>query len=492
MHKAFLFFAASALFISCAFSQQFDFNARCIEAYRDIQELRFADGTALLQKEKQENPDNLIPWFVENYIDFLTTYIDEDPVEFDKLEPNKNLRLDKLKDGDRSSPYYLYTQAEIMIQWAFARLKYGEYVSAFTEVKKAYDLLEDNTNKFPDFVADRKSLGMLHAIVGAIPDQYKWGVNILGMNGTVEEGLGEMQSIIDYAKNHSFVFLQETYLYYAFLSLYLNKDDQTAWDIVKGLDTKNNLMNVFCVASIAMRTGRNDTAIGILSSRPSGPGYFSFNYLDFMLGLAKTRRLDADASTYLQKYIREFGGRNYIKEAYQKIAWNDLLHGDIKGYDDNMALVKTQGDDVIDDDKQALYEAENGERPDVTLLRSRLLFDGGYYKDALRALEGKSTEDFNSAKDKAEFTYRAGRIYHAAGYPDKAKGYYLATIQIGKDLPNYFAAGAAYQLGTIYEESGDYDKARYYYQACIDMPNKEYATSMKSLAKAGLNRIKGK
>ncbi len=488
--KAFVFFMAFFI-VHIVVAQKYDFNKRCIEAYTYIQELRFAKGRQLLDQEKKENPGNLIPYFVENYIDWLTTYINENEAEFDKLEPNKTLRLDKLETGDKNSPYYLYCQAEIIIQWAFAKLKFEEYLGAFTEVRKAYLLLEENQKKFPDFVANKKSLGMLHAIVGAIPDQYKWGVNMLGMDGTIDQGLKELKSVIDYSKTNEFIFEREVTLYYAFLILYLGRDDVAAWNIVKDMDTKTNLLNVFFVSSIAMRTGRNDVAIGILKGRPSGIEYLSYHYLDFMLGLAKTRKLESDASSYFEKFILNYRGKNYIKEAYQKMAWNALLQGNKDKYWEYMYYVKTRGDDLIDDDKQALYEAESKQIPNAILLKSRVLFDGGYYKEALQQLEGKSVDDFKEERDKAEFTYRAGRIWHAAGQPDKAKGFYVATIKTGEDLPYFYAANSALQLGTIYEKEKDFSKAKYYYQLCIDMPNKEYTTSLNGLAKAGLNRVGG-
>jgi len=491
MKKKVIIFFMAFFIVQIVVAQKYDFNNRCIEAYTYIQELRFAKGRQLLEQEKKENPTNLIPYYVENYIDWLTTYINENEAEFDKLEPNKTIRLDKLKTGDKNSPYYLYCQAEVIIQWAFAKLKFEEYLGAFTEVRKAYLLLEENQKKFPDFVANKKSLGMLHAIVGAIPDQYKWGVNMLGMDGTIDQGLKELKSVIDYSKTNEFIFEREVYLYYAFLVLYLGRDDVAAWNIVKDMDTKTNLLNVFFVSSIAMRTGRNDVAIGILKGRPSGTEYLSYHYLDFMLGLAKTRKLESDASGYFEKFIQHYKGKNYIKEAYQKMAWNSLLQGNKDKYWEYMYYVKTRGDDLIDDDKQALYEAESKHIPNVILLKSRVLFDGGYYKEALQQLEGKSVDDFKEARDKAEFTYRAGRIWHAAGQPDKAKGFYLATIKTGEDLPYFYAANSALQLGTIYEKEKDLSKAKYYYQLCIDMPNKEYATSLNGLAKAGLNRVGG-
>ena len=491
MKNYIIIFFVAFCFPAISYAQQYDFNKRCIDAYTYIQELRFEKGRQLLELEKKENPKNLIPYYVENYIDFLTTYINENEAEFDKLEPNKTIRLDKLKTGDQQSPYYLYCQAELLIQWSFSKLKFEEYLSAFTDVRKAYLLLEENEKKFPDFMANKKSLGMLHAIVGAIPDQYKWGVNMLGMDGSIDQGLKELKSIIEYSKTNTFIFKQEVYLYYAFIELYLGRDATTAWNIVKDLDTKTNLINVFCKASVAMRTGRNDLALQVLTSRPTGSEYMQYHYLEFMTGLAKVRKLDAGSSAHFEKFITSYKGKNYIKEAYQKMAWMALINGNKEKYWEYMYYIKSRGDDLIDDDKQALYEAESKKMPNVTLLKSRLLFDGGYYKDALKQLEGKSAESFSNDKDKTEFTYRAGRIYDMAGMPDKAKGFYLATIKFGSDLPYYYAAGSAFYLANIYETEKDYASATKYYQMCLDMDNKEYQTSLDGLAKAGLNRVKG-
>ncbi|MFN0276387.1 MAG: tetratricopeptide repeat protein, partial [Chitinophagales bacterium] len=491
LRKIFLIIVPVFFFTIHSAAQNFDFNQRCRDAYNLLQALRFNEANSILTQEKKDSPGNLIPLFLENYIDFMSIYISEDESLFDALEGNQQKRLVQLKKGDESSPYYLYTQAEILIQWAFARLKFGEYVNAFTEVKKAYSLLEQNQKKFPDFIANKKSMGLLHCLVGAIPDQYKWGTNILGMHGTIQQGLNEMKSIIEYSKTNDFIFTQETYLYYAFLSLYLQKDDATAWNIVKNLDTKNNLINTFCVSSVAMRTGRNDIAITTLQNRATGSHFFSYPYLDFMLGLAKLRKLDNDANMYFEKFLKNFKGSNYIKETYQKLAWHALLNGNSAKYSEYIYLAKQKGDDVIDDDKQAQYEAEQGRKPDVTLLKSRLLFDGGYYKDALKLLEGKSTDSFNDAKDKTEFTYRAARIYHASGDAEKAKGFYAATIKNGEALPYYFAASAALQLGMIYEKEKNIEKAKYYFNKCMNMENDEYKTSLDSQAKAGLNRVGG-
>ena len=56
----------------------YDFNSRCEQAYEAIMELRLNAGKALLEAEKKENPDNLVPYFLDNYVDFFPLFFNED------------------------------------------------------------------------------------------------------------------------------------------------------------------------------------------------------------------------------------------------------------------------------------------------------------------------------------------------------------------------------------------------------------------------------
>jgi len=84
-----------------------------------------------LSQEEAAHPDNLIPYFIENYIDVLRISIDENKDEYDSLSPNKDKRLGLMESGSSKSPYYLYTQSAINLQWAFVNLKLGQYYTAF-------------------------------------------------------------------------------------------------------------------------------------------------------------------------------------------------------------------------------------------------------------------------------------------------------------------------------------------------------------------------
>ena len=472
----------------------FDFNENARLAYDKVINLRLTEAAQILEELKIEEPDNYIVYYIENYIDFFRVFIHENKAEFDRLETRKDIRLDKIKQADSDSPWFLYTQAEINLQWALARLKFEQYFNAFIEVKSAYKSLNKNMEQFPDFVASQKSLGILHALVGTIPDNYKWGVKILsGMEGSIEKGQEEIESILAYAQKHDFIFEEETQVMYAFVLLHLNNQSEAAWSTIQSgaLNSKSNPLACFVLANVAMRTGRTDEAIKMLRNRPKSKVYLSFPYLDYMLGLAKLYRQDKDAARYFKTYLHNFRGVNYIKEAYQKLAWDALLKGDETTYFHYISLAKTEGNAVIGGDKNALKEARSKVVPHPHLLRARLLFDGGYYQKAYDFLLEASICDFNQKRYTLEYTYRLGRISHMLNKKEEALEYYQQTVYEGRYEPYYFACNAALQMGLLYENLKQGEHARKCFELCQKIKPEEYRNSLHQKAKAGLNRLRG-
>jgi len=135
----------------------FEYTDDAKQAYNLALSLRFDEARTAIQKIKYNDPENLVIHSIENYIDFFTIFINEDKEEFSRLEKNKSLRLNEIKAGSEDSPYYLFAQAEINLQWALARLKFEEYFTAFQEVSKAYKQLNKNQERYPDFIANKKS-----------------------------------------------------------------------------------------------------------------------------------------------------------------------------------------------------------------------------------------------------------------------------------------------------------------------------------------------
>ncbi len=473
---------------------RFEWTAALRSAYDKTLSLRFKEAETDLANIRLKDPDNLLVLHVENYLDFFRVYINEEISEFKKLEKNKDKRLETIEEkGDKASPYYLYLQADIRLQWAVARLKFEEYSAAFFETNKAYKLLETNGKKFPKFMPNKKDLGILHAVVGTIPAEYKWAVSWLSsMEGSMDLGRKELEEVLDFAKKNDFIYEDEIYIYYAYLMLHVQNDSEEAWRIINKakLDPSSNPLACFVMANIAMRTDRGDDAINTLMKRPTGKQFHPFYYLDYMLGLTKLQRLDKDANEYLQRYVDNYKGRNYIKDCYQKLAWHALLNGDPSGYKRFMTLCKSKGYTVVGSDKNAQADAVSGEMPAVELLRARVLFDGGRFQRAFDILKDKKPTDYLSEKNRIEYYYRMGRITHKLNRHSEALQFYQITIDNGTPRPEYFACRAALEKGHILEELGKKTQAKEAYNRCLALSPADHKTVLHQQAKAGLRRLR--
>lgn len=469
-------------------AQNFENTSNCKLAYQNIYKLKINEGLQWVVKEKKENPTNYLIYFIENHADFLKLNINDNIQLFNEIKPKVELRLEKLKAGNINSPYYLYTQADIHLQWALCRIKFGEYIGAVFEVKKAYSMLLDNQRKFPEFKPNIKSLGLLHTLFGAVPDKYKLGVKLLGLKGSIPLGLSELNLVI---KDTTFQFREESIIMYTLLLLHLQQDKTASWDIIENAEIPlgDNLLNYFVAATVAEHTARNEDLIKLLTERPTGSMYYPFPYLDFMYGYAKLNRLDDDADIYIKKFIATNKGRSYQKEAYRKLAWYYLINGEPSLYKKYMEQVLLVKDAPTDEDRSAQKEAEQAILPQRDLLKARVLFDGSYFEKALSVINTISPANLNNNKDRIEYLYRKGRIYDALHRYNDAIKFYMTTIEKGQNYQYYFTANASIKLANIFEQQHKKANAIQYYKKALSLDKDEYTNSINAEAKAGLNRL---
>ncbi len=481
------------LIAQAGFAGHFEFNADVRTAYEQATSLRFREAQLTLSQIKLQDPGNLIVYHIENYIDFLTLYLNQSETDYKRLKNNEEARIAKIQRGDPHSPYYLYAQANVRLQWALVKLRFGDYLAGFNNVSKAHKLLKKNQEKFPDFLPNQKDLGVLHALAGTVPDNYKWGVKILsGLEGSIAQGRRELSAVFQHAKQHDFVFKAETTVMYATVLLYLENKSEEAWQVLQSADLKPdaNPMHCFVMANVAMRSGHNDLAIELLEQRPTGVAFASVPQFDFLLGLAKLRRLDRDAAPFFKSFLNKYRGNNGIKEAYQKLAWHELISGNTEGYRRYLQGIISKGRADTGGDKDALQEAKSGQVANINLVKARLLFDGGYYQKAYQQLENKNLLDFSDESSRLEYLYRLGRILHGMNRYNEAIAYYEKTVEKGRNSPYFYACNAALQAGLICESRRDRTKAREYFRLCLSISPEEYKTELHQKAKAGLERLK--
>jgi hypothetical protein len=478
------------------------YSDRCEKAYSYILCLRFNDAQILLDEEKTLNPSNTQPYPLENYIDFLKVMIGEEEQDYNRLKRQRNSRLEKLAYGDAGSPWYRYGQAVIYIQCGFARVKFHDYTTAGIELNQAYKLLEENNQRFPDFIPNKTCLGLLHALIGTVPNNYRWAVRTLKFKGTISQGINELNEAYTKSaksRDYAFVFPESAFLL-AFSAINLAGDKELVKKLIDDASkplfqqwVNNSPLMTYALANIYLKTGNNDEAISLLKQRKQGNGYYPFYYLDYLLGIAKLNRLDKDANVPLLGFVANFKGMNYIKAAYEHIAWYYFINGNDTKYRLYLNRIKLRGEEQVDNDREAMRNAELQTEQNKYLLKARLLFDGGYYDRALAEINRfEKICDNAPLKEIVECTYRKARIYDEWGKDEQAINSYKSTINLGHKMPEYYAANACLHLGMIYERHNNAEQARHYYKECLSLDFEEYHFSITHKAKAGLNRLDSK
>jgi hypothetical protein len=471
------------------FSQTFRFEQQHSAIYNTILNLELREATQQIETLKIQESDNCALLLLENYIDFLTLFISEEKTLFDQLQSNKNTRIKSFEKLSDENPYKLWAIATTNLQWAFVRLKFDEKYTATFEIRKAHLLLNENQNRFPEFKTNLLAAGFLHALFGAVPARYQIIMKLASLNGSIEKGRSELYELLylttaDASLSH---LRKETLFYLSFIEMNLNANKQFSENLLQQFsdnDLSSPLM-IYAKATLEMRLGKNNKALETLSFETTATSY-PFCFLDYLRGECLLRKLDFDAQKSYQKYISTFGGTNYITDAKRKIAWIYLLQGDQETYLLLMTALKIDENRTIDIDKQAVKEATSRKTPHLDLLKTQLLFDGGYYDEALQVIAHKT---FDSEAHTLEQLYRMARIFDEQKNHEQARIYYQKTIEKGKNANSYFAANAALKIAEYYETTYNYSEAKTYYNLCLKMNPTEYRTSIHQKAKAGLSRL---
>jgi hypothetical protein len=484
-------FLLGFLFEDClAVNYKFSYDEHCRKAYQHYAALHLDEGNVAIRRAIVADPYNLMPVYIADYEDCLLLLFNGDPNDLAQRRAHMNERLELLDKSDGKSPWYRLCKAGIYLHWSLVNVRFGENLKAATTFRKSFLLLKENSRLFPGFDYNNIFFGLEEAVIGTVPGDYQWLVNIFGMKGSVKKGMGKLA---DFIKKHNAndLLYSEAVLFHSYLRFYLLSEQQEAWNFISSnrFPVDGNLLNLFLRANLAINYRKADVALRILNVARQDPAYSKFPIMDYEMASALFFKLDASAITYYKVFIDKFKGRLFVKDAYQKMALWYYLHDNLELSRANRNQIKRVGSLQVDADKQAERFAENDEWPDKTLLRARVLIDGGYYKQALAMLESLSLNSFSNVADKAEFSFRFGRALDELGNDKAALKQYETAIKIGRNRKEHFAARASLQSAFIHEKNGDYYKAISLFKNCLSMRGHDYQNSIDQQAKAGLNRL---
>jgi len=475
--------------IACAQKYVYQYDDNCRTAYNAYIALQMPEGNAAILREIRQNPYNLMATYISDYGDMLTLLFSGDKNSYEQRKSHLDERIDILEKGDHNSPWYHFCKAGIYLHWALIRIRFNDNLGAAFIFRKSYMQSDENRKAHPDFKYNQLFYGLEQTITGTIPDNYKWIAVLFGLKGDVKKGIANLSEFVN-THTDADPLKAEGVIYYLYLRFYLLSQKAEVWNYINSnqLNTHNNLLYAFLKANVALNYRKADAAIQALTDEQSNKYYNQYPIFDYELGCAMLNKLDGNCINYFEKFLKNYAGKPYVKDAWQKMA----LYYYAKGYDKQgnycRQHIDNAGNTNTDADKQAQRFSENGTIPNSSILQARLLIDGGYYNQAFEILQ-KVNEKTLGTTDQLEYYFRMGRVYDELGNSNKAVELYQTTINMGRDRHEHFAARAALQMGFLYEKAGKPAEAVKRFNEALSMRDHDFQTSIDQQAKAGINRL---
>ncbi len=462
------------------------------KAYFDIQKLKLDDARISIQEAKIKVPNNLFVEYLENYADIHALLITENKKNYNSYLTNTEIRQQRLERLPKNTPYKRFFQAELRIHTAFVKIKFGNEISGAWDVIKAFKLLEENKKYHPDFKPTFKSLGLLHILIGSVPDQYTWVTKILGLKGNIDLGVREIRMVAQTAS----LFSQEAKLIDILIHAYTLGLESGQLEQLISMSNKqpDNLLLIFFTATTLIKENKGEMALEFLNHAPRSKDYLEFPLIDYLKAeilLQKEEYLQA--KVLYKRFLSNHYGINYIKDAYLKLYMCDWLGGQ-NNNSTYLNEVISKGNTVMEADKMAnrfAKEIKAGKfsNENKLLFKARYATDGGFLLKANEILDKVSEGTFASNDNKVEFNYRKGRLAQKNKDLNIAVTFYFRTLEITNENTTGLGAAAALQLGTIFQSQGNLAKALKYYKLATTFKNHDYKSSIDNKARAAISGI---
>lgn len=480
------------LFLSISFQAfaVYDINDNCKNAWMLLMELEIDRAKELLAEEIEENPDNYYAYYIDQTCDAYALLINSGDKDYEVFVENYYKKREIMDDHDIDSPYYLSCSAEMELQVGIFNIINSSILSGLKKAYSSYRNIYRNLDQYPDFGPCIKMDGFFNVAISNLPPFVKWAASFFGVTSDIDYGFKLLKQ--NYLANKDIVGINAESALFVILAAKINKTPEMVYDFSRSLDSSvsQTFIHSYFRSNISFRIGKNEEAYNILkqidiSDYPSADMIYSY-----MMGKILLRKLDPNASYYLERYLSYLEKKEYVKEINYNLALYHLIINDPDSYYEYCDIVKNEGIELNERDREALYDANLDYAPDINLVKARLLLDGGYYsgyEDAMKSYKANSNENLPY---KLEFLFLSARYNAESSNIELAIVQFRKVIELGEDEDYYFASEAALRLGNIYREKGEFKLAKGYYKKSMELYKNDYYEYIEDKAAKGFNSVK--
>ena len=457
-------------------------------AYAELLKLKVGTCRQLLATEPAQAPGTLL---VADCADFVELLVTQDASRYDATLAAQDAHLAALAQAPAGA-LRDYALAETRLHQALTQIVFHHEVRGAWNLHQAVGQVQEVVQHYPAFVPARKTLGVCQFGIGSLPDGYHWFLRLLGLRGSVEEGLRNL----GLAATQPNDFQMESQILLALIgeAYYKRGPESLALAGRLAREQPDNLLFSYLVISLNKRQHHGEEALAAYGARPSGPVYLPVAYLHHMAAdLLLYRGEFAGSEAENQQFLREYRGEHYRKDAAFKLYLAAWLGGAPAATAAHYrAQINAAGPLIVEEDIYAQRFYHDAQPLNPVLTRARFQTDGGYYQLALLTLQQFRLTPATPAREQLEAPYRRARVWQGLLRPDSARADYQRTLRRAAALgtpPYYFAPQAALQLGYLAQAAGQRAAAKAYFEQAMAYPQHEYKNSTDQKAKLALREL---
>lgn len=468
----------------------YDVNDNCKNAWMLLMDLKIEEAKDLIASEIKNNPENHYAYYIDQTCDAYKLLINSNEADYDAFLSNYDKKRAIMDDMDTESPYYLSCYSEMELQVCIFNVIHGSMYSGIRKGFASYKNTYKNLENHPDFKPSQKMDGFFNVALSNMPPFVKWAVSLMGVSTDIDYGFNMLKE--NYIQQKDIKGINAEAALFMILAAKINKSPEEVYKFTNALDSNisQTFIHSYFRANIAYRIGKNEEALSTIEQMNYDKNSLADVVYSYMIGKILLRKLDIDAGYYISRYLSNLEKKEYLKEMNYNLALHYLINNDTTKYLYYSKIVREEGKDLNERDREALYDANLDYFPDVNLVKSRLLLDGEYYTRFNSSIQAYEESKSDILGHQLEYLFLMARFNASNNEVEKAISQFKQVISRGDNTDYYFACEACLRLAIIYNEMDQYELAKEYYSRSLKLYKKEYYEYIEDKASKGLNSIK--
>ena len=393
--------------------------------------------------------------------------------------------LEIVNSSELDSPWINYFQVEMLTMKSLINVRLNNKMSSAYNIYKASKLAKSTLKKYPDFAPIKTLHGFQLCAFSQIPDNFKSIASFFGIEGNYDQGIKEITNSLDdidagIIKDKS-----------KFIEVFAKKEFGKTDSVRISTSIENYKLYpvmIYYESYLLYKDGGISEAQKLLIDNEA-VWQNKMNYLNYFTGKLLAFSINYRAEIYFNKFLKNTNTDNFKQSTYRYLAYLELLRNSRIQYKKYVDLITANNfTSQSESDKSAINEVTSITQP--ALIKSQLLFDGGFYEDAKDVLLSfPKTKICHSESDFIIYYYRLGSIHYKLNETELAIGKFEKCTTFNFNNKFHYQANAYLHLGELYLSEGNKTKAKLNLEKCLAKKDFPYAYSIHGKAKKMLEGL---